>query len=1061
LAGTTSHGPVVVFCFQYNHLSHLSDCITQLASMDSSSSVHLPDIESTKAVVGLISDHIHQLLSSPESWISLKLSCVSMLNVQKKKKDEFFEFSDHSVISSLYWGVEAIESAIQSEGIEGRTAWLEKSESMLQVPALLEEDGVTAGIQNRCLICCSYFYLSVVKRLQGDDLQVALHFFQALMVSPRLVRVEFAPRVCEELFHLTNSISDNGSLWEDSSESCVDKAVRDAAERCKHRLMYYQVMMYGESQSFRQVKVHPLDDDDDESRILQEIEELEDYNHPPRHFDRFNMFKGKNYLLRKKNTSTRSLQQVLMESDSDTETSVSSCCKYHLKQEETIKEAISSPYEVHNQNLPFPRLVKENKPRFSSGGLVCSIGHKDLSIFEQLSDRKTDTLLSYHVKDDHGITTMDDLRRAATTTTKNEKTKNNKKLHSARDFSSLLSLHPGQASETELVVSLEKAISRLCFSEGVSTDEEEVTTIYEILNRKRGVKYKMLKNVILDQLLVAISTSKEERVIRASVSILSTIVSVNKSAVEEIKRKGLQLLQDLATALKSSKVHEAAILIYLINPSPTEIKTLELLPALVEVVCVYKEKKPERSLLVTPPAASLMIMEVLVTAFDCDTNNTHLASIVSPQVLGRLVEVVKDRNLEEHVSLARILVKCMNFDGYCRRYISESIPLEPFTFLLQRREKSAKLAALEFFHEILCIPRSSAIRLLQRIQKGIGSNHMQMLMDLVHELQTDHQLLAANLLLQLDNLENSSSKSKFSDDALEIILEGLSNEHSTSQQLSAFLLANIGGTYAWSGEPYTVAWLVKKGGLNSLTHRNLIKNFNQLDQTLQDSGIDPWCGRITKRVLDTGKPVFQALARGLRSKTRKVRLNSLTAIAWIGCEIGKYPNSTRHSACEILLSELEHFLHPGLDLEERFLACMCIYNYASGKGMQKLINFSEGVRESLRRLSSVTWMAEELHRVADYYLPNRSVKQRISCVHTQVLEAKHGSSGAVTAIIYYKGFLFSGYSDGTVKGWDIKDQNATVASEAKEHRKVVTCFSLFEEGESLLSGSADKTIRVK
>ncbi|CAN1823848.1 hypothetical protein LINPERHAP1_LOCUS30539, partial [Linum perenne] len=81
-----------------------------------------------------------------------------------------------------------------------------------------------------------------------------------------------------------------------------------------------------------------LDGDDDESRILQEIEELEDYNHPPRHLDHLNMFKGKNYLFRKKNTSTRSLQEILMKSDSDTETSVSSCCKYHLKQEETIKD---------------------------------------------------------------------------------------------------------------------------------------------------------------------------------------------------------------------------------------------------------------------------------------------------------------------------------------------------------------------------------------------------------------------------------------------------------------------------------------------------------------------------------------------------------------------------------------------------------------------------------------------------------------------------------------------------------------------------------------------------
>lgn len=43
------------------------------------------------------------------------------------------------------------------------------------------------------------------------------------------------------------------------------------------------------------------------------------------------------------------------------------------------------------------------------------------------------------------------------------------------------------------------------------------------------------------------------------------------------------------------------------------------------------------------------------------------------------------------------------------------------------------------------------------------------------------------------------------------------------------------------------------------------------------------------------------------------------------------------------------------------------------EGMQKLTQFSEGVRESLRRLSSVTWMAEELLKVADYYMPNKWV----------------------------------------------------------------------------------------
>lgn len=156
--------------------------------------------------------------------------------------------------------------------------------------------------------------------------------------------------------------------------------------------------------------------------------------------------------------------------------------------------------------------------------------------------------------------------------------------------------------------------------------------------------------------------------------------------------------------------------------------------------------------------------------------------------------------------------------------------------------------------------------------------------------------------------------------------------------------------------------------------------------------------------------------------------------------------------------------------------------------MQKLVHFSEGVRESLRRLSGISWMAEELHKVAEYYLPHKSVsavninmyleilehlplslimdywpnwwKQRISCVHTQILEAGQTYSGSVNALIYYRGFLWSGHSNGSIKAWDIKGQTATLVWDLKEHSKAVTCFSLFEHGESLLSGSSDKTIKV-
>jgi len=37
------------------------------------------------------------------------------------------------------------------------------------------------------------------------------------------------------------------------------------------------------------------------------------------------------------------------------------------------------------------------------------------------------------------------------------------------------------------------------------------------------------------------------------------------------------------------------------------------------------------------------------------------------------------------------------------------------------------------------------------------------------------------------------------------------------------------------------------------------------------------------------------------------------------------------------------------------------------------MSLSEGSRESLRRLSSFTWMAEELLQVTDYFLSSKSV----------------------------------------------------------------------------------------
>lgn len=82
-----------------------------------------------------------------------------------------------------------------------------------------------------------------------------------------------------------------------------------------------------------------------------------------------------------------------------------------------------------------------------------------------------------------------------------------------------------------------------------------------------------------------------------------------------------------------------------------------------------------------------------------------------------------------------------------------------------------------------------------------------------------------------------------------------------------------------------------------------------------------------------GNLVFNALAKGMQSKVKSVSRDCLVLLAWLGSEIAiKGPSNLKCSACETLLNEIAQFLHPGSDLDERILSCICIYNYTSGKG---------------------------------------------------------------------------------------------------------------------------------
>ncbi|CAD6272781.1 unnamed protein product [Miscanthus lutarioriparius] len=512
----------------------------------------------------------------------------------------------------------------------------------------------------------------------------------------------------------------------------------------------------------------------------------------------------------------------------------------------------------------------------------------------------------------------------------------------------------GKDSQVDFLERFEKAVSKLLISDGLESCLDagsEVTTTWQLLNNTSEARHKSsVRQDILDQLLDSISTSKKDKVVRASVYVLLLMISEDRNMMRGIKRKDFHL-SNLAIALKRD-VHEAAILIYLLDPTPLEIKNLDLLPSLLHIACNSGTQKWPAMLPLTPTSASIALIEILVTAFDYVTNNVHLASLSSPPILSKLVDVAKNHNLEEGVALAAILIRCVRLNGNCKKFLSQATPVDPFLHLLRRKEHRAKCAALEYFHENLQIPRSSANSLLEEIRR--------------------------------------------------------------------------------------------QGGI-AIMH------------TLMDTEISTWSNKSARAIIKIGVPFISALAKGMQSKVKGTSQDCLICSAWLGSELAALgENAIRYFVCEILLHDIASHLHPGNELGERVLACMCLYNYTSGKGKKMLMSLSEGSRESLRRLSSFTWMAEELLQVTDYFL---SSKPHVSFVHTQILEIGQPGNGAATAIAFFRGQLFAGYSNGTIRAWDIKGKRAVIIREVKEHKKAVTCFALSETGENLLSGSADKSIR--
>ncbi|XP_011621981.1 putative E3 ubiquitin-protein ligase LIN-1 isoform X1 [Amborella trichopoda] len=1097
---------------QKNPIYHTELSRSSEPSKPSSSRQPPPSCEhnfhSVQVLVSIVSTYIAQFLNDFEKIHSLQVNFFS--GIASSKKPVFFEFSDQAILANLYWGVQALEKALPSKNNGVRISKLRNAEKLLQVPALIDEHGTTNGVSNRYIVAYAYFYLSMVWKLQRDEWQMTHHLLHAFLVNPGLVRKEILPELWEKLFFPHINDTRNGEVLDERErvspeldDDLIDEKTRWVARRYKDLLMYHCVVAYGgtpqplsgfsrgdecqHSDLFEREDAGLLHYEDKGVYPLGTCGNINEEYHCQSAAADFSSSKTDFRNLGNERSFCSKVATVFSEIDTSLKVKCLQdflrSCQSNTFPYDTLSASSEGGDKVamsHHGGSSLEILTtyaEEVGAKFRAGaGKLLTCG----SITPTMEARKN----LFH-EDTCEVKTSDSSSRSHNSLSDLNSSYSpiscpchEASLSIENDSFSLLN-HRRRAIERKLEFSgaqeccdaaqfgidngrFVKAVILLCSSKGLRESENavlEISTIWGSLESKREAKTFLLRKDVINQLLCIVSDSKMDIAVRDSISILSVLIKEDWSIMEPIKKD--KKLYAIACALKR-KIFEASVLIYLLKPSPSEMRSLELLPALVEVISCSNHYIGGPILLpLRPSSASMMMIRALVTAFDALTNNKHLSEILSLRIIPGLININNIEGFEERVSSAAILVKCMKLDGTCRNFLSQVISIAPYVYLLQSNDEHAKSVALEFFSEILCLPRPSAITLLRQIRNEGSISIMHTLMACIPQVRCEHRPLAAILLLQLDMLDDLGANSVFREAAIEVLLESVTCEGSVMQIMSASSLANLGGNFTWTGEPSIVARLVKRAGLISLDHWHVMRDLGPTDQSLQEyADMESWYSKIARSIILTGNSAFYALRKGLQSNIHQVSRDCLIAIAWIGCEFAAMGrDSIGYSACEILLPGVIAFLHPGSELEERLLACMSVYNYALVEGLQKLIKYSEELGESLRRLSSITWIAEELYEVIDYSVPSK-LPSPLSCAHKQLLEAGSNGNGAAHALLYYKGQLCSGHSDGSIKVWEIKQKKSKLVQVIREHKKAVTCFALYKPGDSLLSGSTDKTVRI-
>ena len=261
-----------------------------------------------------------------------------------------------------------------------------------------------------------------------------------------------------------------------------------------------------------------------------------------------------------------------------------------------------------------------------------------------------------------------------------------------------------QAALETMINGLKPYVTCLYTSEDLHECEAAVLTIARVWKDSKadpGLHSYLSKPTILNGFVAILSASLDREVLRASVYILSELIFADDRVGETLTRVDSDF-DCLATLLKNG-LAEAAVLIYLLRPTFSQLSSHDFIPSLVQLLLTNNEELDDLKLVMEPKDASVAILEQLVVGGDENSRSLNALSVISANGIPALIKCLD--SVEGRQSVVSILLCCIHADRGCKNLIASRIEFSPVLELFHIGNDNERGLCIEFLSELVQLNR--------------------------------------------------------------------------------------------------------------------------------------------------------------------------------------------------------------------------------------------------------------------------------------------------------------------------------------------------------------------